>query len=462
MQRVNTPLWDHQVETIERFVDQDSVLCAWEMGTGKTLFAIERTLQLECVPTLVVAPLSTHDSWLKAWEIEAPHLRVKAINPKKRKDFFDGKHHVYIMHYEALRLMPELVKQFDHAIFDECHRLKNRNSKQTKAAKKLKVPFLTDMSGSPVTDRPQDIWSVLNHLYPREYSSYWRFFHNMTNSEQPIITDENGKVAQAQYWVTYGPTELWMTNGLADIEPFYSRVLAKDCPDLHYARRPIMETTIHVDLTPKMRRAYKEMHDEMITWVKAQDGDHPLVAPVLIAKLQRLQQLAMATIEYDEVREAYAMVLPSPKIEAVVQLIADNEAEPIVVFSQFKTPLKLLQRTLQKAGIPAVMFTGDEDHYQRADNKKLFMEGKAHVFLATIGAGGEGVDGLQSVCRTGIFLDLDWSPMRNDQAIARLQRAGQERTVHIITIQANGTIDRDRKEKIELKKKWVLQTLGDI
>ena len=237
MQLVNTTLWDHQTSAIERFTDEDQFLCGWEMGTGKTLFSIERDLRFRLShgikQTLVVAPLATHDGWKRAWKSEAPNLTVRSIDPKKRKFFYNEDAHVHIIHYEALRLMPELAGLFEHGIFDECHRLKNRNSAQTVAAKRLGIDLLTDMSGSPVTDRPHDFWSILNHLKRSEFRSFWRFFHRMTISERPlVINPKNGKLEPAKYWVTEGPSQRWIEEGLPSIAYFYDRVLARECLDL--------------------------------------------------------------------------------------------------------------------------------------------------------------------------------------------------------------------------------------
>ncbi len=480
-QLVKTPLWEHQRDTLEYFAEQEQVLCAWDMGTGKTLFAIERDARIrETVRvgrnkdsgrkfrTLVVAPLSTHKQWKNAFESELPGIKVKQINPKDRTAFLMGDYDVWVMHYEAVRIMWVELKahMFDHGIFDECHRLKNRKTQQTQAVKKLKIPLLTDMSGSPVTDRPQDIWSILHHLKPKEYTSYWTFFHNMTNSERPWINTKGGKRMQAQYWVTHGPSERWLTNGLDDIEEYYSRILIDQCIDLP----ELVHTTINVDLTPKMRKAYAEMHDEMITWVREMgedEEDHPLAAPAIISRMTRLQQLAMATIEYNPTTEKYRMVAPSPKLDAVVERIRDNDGDKFLVFSQWKHPLLLLRSMLEKQkGLPApinpCMFTGDETGPLRENSKKRFIEGDSRVMLATIDAGGEGVDGLQHVCNNVIFLDRSWTPTKNDQAIARLRRGGQTKPVNVIDVVSTGTVDIIRNQKIELKKQWVMQTLGDI
>lgn len=465
MQLIKSPLWEHQLEAVNRLSDEDRILCAWEMGTGKTMFSIERDLRMRLAQglkkTLVVAPLATHKGWADTFAREAPNLSVARINPKKRQGLLAQDADVTIVHYEVLRLMPELINLFEHGIFDECHRLKSRSTAQTKAAKKLKIPVLTDMSGSPITNKPQDIWSILNHLYPKNYSSYWRFFHQMTDSERPMVT-ENGQVKQAQYWVTHGPSNLWKTNGLDEIDPFYDRRLARDCPDLDYARRPVLETTLNVDLDPKMLKQYKEMKKEMITWIDSQDDlEAPLIAPIVLTKYQKLQQLSTATLKM--VGDKTTMVAPAPKIQAVLDLAQDT-GKPLVVFDPWTSPLKLLKEMGERprTNIKVGLYTGQQNAKQRERVLQEFKDGSIQILAMTHGAGGEGIDGLQHVCNTVVFLDRDWSPFVNDQAIARINRAGQEQTVNVIDVLANGTLNAKRNEDINYKKTAILETLGDI
>lgn len=459
-----TPLWDHQAEALQQYQEELQMLCAWEMGTGKTLFALARDQimreQEGISHTLIVAPLSTHRQWAIAIRKETG-LTVSVINPKNRRSFLDNKAYYHIMHYEALRLEVDELRDFKFhaAIFDECHRLKNRSTKQTKAAKRLKIPFLTDMSGSPVTDKPQDVWSILNHLKPKDYKSFWRFFHTMVDADREYNPSTRG-----HYWKSKGPSEAWLTNGLDAIDPFYSRIKIDDCFDIP----GIVNTRIDVPLAPGMRKQYNEMKKEMLIWIQELGtGDEvPLAAPAVIAKLTRLQQLAMGTLALDPVSEKYKMTMPAPKIAAIVDLINDNDDQKFLVFSQWRLPLLLLKDQLAKQkgerAVDVAMFTGNETGPLREKSKQEFISGNARVLLATIGAGGEGVDGLQHVCNNVIFLDRSWTPTANDQAIARLRRGGQTKPVNVIDVVSTDTIDQERLTQIELKKKWVLQTLGDI
>jgi len=433
------------------------------MGTGKTLFAVERDLRLRRDaaeyfagrPTLVVAPLNTHDSWVSAFRRESD-LRVKRINRKKREQFVgrDGKYintaDVFILHYDVLRLMPELRGRFGHIIFDECHQLQNRKAKRTKAAKQMGAPLLTDMSGSVFTTNPDNIWSILNHLKPKSFSSYWRFFDKNILWRQPF---------GQRYKEILGPAPAWTEETLPSIRGFYSRVTKEEAlPNLP----PKVYNTLYVDLEPRQRQMYDEMKRDMLTWIDdpKTDEESPLFAKAAIAKLSRLQMMCLGTPYFDE-KNRVMLQDPSPKVDALMEHLEANPDEQFVVFSQYKGPLRICGDRFRGEGITYGRFTGDDADKVRIRAKLGFIEGKNRALLCTIGSGGVGVDGLQHASCNVVFLDRAWSPTINDQAEDRLHRGGQTRHVNITDILARNTIDFQRLEKIEMKRSWLKTMLGD-
>jgi SNF2 family DNA or RNA helicase len=96
-----------------------------------------------------------------------------------------------------------------------------------------------------------------------------------------------------------------------------------------------------------------------------------------------------------------------------MELLAEAPEEQFVIFSQFKGSIRLLQRRLDDAGISVSVFTGDVSTDARRRSLDSFRTGASRVFAATIGAGGEGIDGLQRAS-TVIFIDRSWSPAPND------------------------------------------------
>jgi len=450
---VLSELFPFQREDVEKLINHRGGLIANEMGTGKTYEGIARDLIIRenntewpHLRTLIIAPTTVLASWEEHLE-ELTTLKYVRVDPKNRKgsfvEFVQSEADVFLVHWEALRLMPELLDIYwVHVIADECHRAKNRKAQQTRALKKVKGAFKTAMSGTPVVNRPDELWSVLNWLYPQDYKAFWTFYRTYVDYE---IGYPHG------YHIVKGPKNVAQLQ--AKIEPFTTRRLKEDVlpelPDKYY-------TNIWVELDPKQRRAYNEMKSEMVAWI-GQHEDQPLVAPVVIAQLIRLQQFALAYASPQG--EGLMLDEPSSKLDALMQIIDDNPEEQIVVFSQFKQILRLLEARLHKLGVPFCALTGDVPQGERGDLVRRFQSGEDRIFIGTIAAGGVGIT--LTASSTVVFLDRSWSPALNQQAEDRLHRIGQKDAVQVIDIMARNTVDLGRKQKLALKWSWIRELLGD-
>jgi SNF2 family DNA or RNA helicase len=442
-------LFDFQREDFEKLRPCDNVLVGNEMGTGKTLEAIALDLYRRDGrfgdKTLVVAPLTALPVWQEHLENYATGRRhIRMIDPKNRNALLAVKADYYLVHYEALRLMPELQKvEWLHIIADECHRMKNRKAQQTRALKAIKGRYKTAMSGTPVVNVPHEFWSVLNWLYPQTFRSYWKFYAEYVDYEI--------QYPQGYHKVTGPKNEKRL---LEQIKPFYVRRLKKDVlkdlPDKYYTKH-------WVELYPKQRKAYDQMRKDLIAWV----GEHqetPLFARAVVAQLVRLQQFAVA---YADVGSdgVVALAEPSSKLDALMEILEDNPDEQVVVFSQFKKLVRLLESRLQKEGVPYVTLTGDTNQNERGRNVVQFQTGRARVFVGTIAAGGVGIT--LHAASTVVFLDRSWSPALNGQAEDRLHRIGQKSAVQVIDLMAKDTVDLGRHQRLEVKLDWIRRLLGD-
>lgn len=446
-------LFPFQREAVEKLWKLKSVLIGDDMGLGKTHEAIAIDLARRAefpnykMKTLIVCPLAMVSTWTRAWFQWTTDLNILPINNKDRSHFIDelsqDNYDVFIMHWPALRLMPELsdVKWF-HVIADEAHALQNRNSKQTKSLKALPAGYKSALTGTPAFDKPDDLWSILNWLYPRYWSSYWQYYNDHImydnfNGYKTIIGVNN-------------PEKLQM-----EMEPFYIRRrktdVLTDLPEKYY-------TEIRVDLHPQQMRAYKSMKENMLAWI----GEHEheaVVAPVIIAQLTRLQQFACAYGEWNEEKGKMFLAEPSSKLDAVMEVIDSANGAQIVVFSQYAQVIKLLATRLEKKGITVGKFIGETPADERARIISGFQEGKIQVFAGTISAGGVGIT--LTAASTVIFTDRSWSNALNLQAEDRLHRIGQKSAVQVIDIIANDTIDRARIKVIQQKWSWIKRLIGD-
>lgn len=493
-------LFDFQLSTVLKLKDVRGALIGHDMGTGKTVTAIaldskKRDKFEHPAKTLVVCPLAVVKTWENHFRTWAPHLKVASIDNKNRKPFMEAVegtfknafgigYDVFIIHYAAVRLEPELARYpWFHVIADEVHALQDRKSAQTKAVKKLQAFYKTGLSGTPVFHKPDDLWSILNWLYPKYWTSYWNYFKRFIK------------------WVEYdGYRTVIGVQNEEELQKimagFFSRVkkrdVLKDLPDKYYS-------TIKTKMHPKQEKAYKQMKKDMLAWVGEHENE-PINAPVVLAQLTRLQQFASAYAEVKRevkrkrncedckewaetilvngltdklsdlveiqqkgclghVDEHVVLSEPSCKIDAVIEKIQESD-EPIVVFSQFAQMAKLLKARCDSLGIPCGLYTGSVPKEERDKVVEDFQEGKLKVFAGSIKAGGMGLTLTKS--SNVIILNRDWVESLNEQAIDRVDRIGQKNAIHVIDIVTEGSVDEERNLGIALDWQVIKKLLGEL
>jgi SNF2 family DNA or RNA helicase len=451
-------LYSFQVEGVDHLKGMRARLIGDEMGIGKTYEAIALDVANRANPaegaksftrTLVVCPLSMVDTWREKWTELVPGRKVVTCDPKNRHEFetalLNNQHTVFICHWEALRLLPTLGKiTFFHVIADECHRAKNRKAQQTRALKAVKTFYKTAMSGTPADNKPQDLWSILNWLWPTKYTAYWKFYKAFIKYEVQYPQGYHKIIGVQNMEILHAEMKPWYIRRL-------KRDVLKDLPDKYY-------TDLWVDLAPKQRVAYDQMKKDLIAWVGEHENE-PLVAPVVIAQLIRLQQFAAGYMQYDKESGKWMMSEPSAKLDALMELLEDHPDEQFVVFDNFKGPITLLARRLEAANVSYRVLTGDTKQEDRGRAVQDFQEGRARIFLGTIAAGGVGIS--LTAASTVVFLNRNWSPALNLQAEDRPHRIGQKNAVQVIDIIARNTVDLGKRQRVVQKWSWIRSILGD-
>jgi SNF2 family DNA or RNA helicase len=494
------PLFPYQQEALDKLKSKRARLIGDDMGLGKTYegIAIDQANRAgdgnEKVPasalrnakTLIICPKSV----ISVWDEHCMDLTdedVYVIDAKNRHIFvraaLDPKAHGYfIIHWDALRLEPDLAKvTWFHIMADEVHRAKNRKAQSTRALKKLPTWYKTGLSGTPADNKPQDIWSILNWLWPGYYTSYWTFVKDYMVA-MPVL-DKNGEDTG---YSTYEVVEDALPHLRRQMEPWFIRRLKTevltDLPDKYYKR-------VWVDLSPKQRKAYDTMKKVAVVWAEDHADEiaagDPIIANAVVAQLIRLQQYADGYLiprldaqgeqAYKFVHKGhkrnqpctekcgdkpiYDMTDPSAKLDTLMDLLEDREGEQVVVFSQFKSAINLLATRLEAKKIPYGLLTGDIGQADRALNIQEFQSGRSRVFAGTIAAGGVGIT--LTAASTVIFIDRAWSPAYNLQAEDRLHRIGQENAVEVIDLMAKNTVDLGKAQQLSKKWEWIQKLLGD-
>ena len=360
-----------------------------------------------------------------------------------------------------------MSKHWDAIFVDEAHRIKNPDSQWTRNIKKLKSAHKFVMTGTGFVNNPAEIWSLLDWLYSGRKNSphaeivggtgYWAFRDYFCDQDfvggyKKIVGIKPNKEDEFK--------ELVRRVGIR-------RTMIECFPDI---KEPI-ETVVPVELSP----AQQKMYDGIVKYLSALDAQGvPLHSPTVLSALTRLRQISVATPkvlrdEWDEKEDRRVIEVeltePSSKLDAAMEIIESLEwdserKDQVVVFSCFRQPLSLLKTRLEKAGISYLHLTADMTETQRYDLwHEKWWTGDYQVFLCTLGVGSESIN--LSKAHRAIFLDQDWSPAKNKQAIGRIYRPGQTGASQLIYIRAEGTVDYRVLGTVEEKGGWFKTIFGD-
>lgn len=422
----------YQNEAIDFMLDAERVILADPPGVGKTATAAVWAAETGRLKTLFVVPRAVRLHWQR--EIERWIGEGAVIydgTSKQREKILAAKPEWVITHYERFRIDYEsfMDEGFATIVFDEAHRLKNRKAQVTKAAYKVtrRVPSVALLTGTPILNRAEELWSLLHILAPKTYTSFWRWA-----GEHFDVTQEwlSGRMVYRVGELREGHAETLRDANAGILLQRPIEQLLPDLPD-------VQESVIEVELGPAERREYDRL--VKFGWADLPDGT-VLSASNVLALSTRLRQFTSDwTALCDGIDELGS---PSAKVAAAVEVITDLEPEQVVVLTAFKHTARAVGRALGKAGISTRLHTGDQPSKFREAALRDFQRGDARVIIGTIATMGEGVDGLQCA-RHILFMDRDWTPARNEQALGRVRRSGQTATKVVAwRIVARDTIDQ--------------------
>ncbi len=410
-----------------------------DMGLGKTVQVLamlaERVGRADA-PSLVVAPRSLIFNWRQEAQRFAPHLRVlDQSGPDRQRDTAHLREYDLVLTtYGTLRSDAGLFKDycFDYAILDEAQTIKNATTQGAKAARLLRARRRLALSGTPIENRLDDLWSLFEFLNPGMLGSA-AVFRTMSNSADKAPSAANGAsgdVASDNDDVAHGRKLIARA-----LRPFILRrtkhQVAGDLPAK-------VEQTLHCELEPPQRKLYDELRDHYraaLLQRVAKVGMKRSKIQVLEALL-RLRQAACHPGLIDKTR----LDAPSAKLDALRRQLTEVLAEghKALVFSQFTSLLSILRTDLDARGVCYEYLDGKtRDRQQRVE--RFHADPACSLFLISLKAGGLGLNltGADYV----FLLDPWWNPAVEAQAVDRAHRIGQSRTVFAYRLIAKGTVE---------------------
>ena len=380
-----------------------------DMGLGKTLQAL-------CAVrgrTLVVAPTSVLFNWAEEIERFRPGLRASLYHGPGRA--LDPSADVTLTSYAILRLDAELLQRerWETAILDEAQTIKNPDSQVARAAHALDAGFRVTLSGTPVENRLEELWSQLHFTNPGLLGSREDFAER---TARPIEAGDESAAARLR----------------ERIRPFVLRRLKREvAPELP----PRSDVVLHAVLSDAERALYDAVRAATREEVVARLGGGGSVIAALEALL-RLRQAAC----HPGLVPGGPQAESSAKLELLLEFLEDAVADghKALVFSQWTSLLDRVEPVLTRAGIPFTRLDGSTRD-RGAVVERFQSESGPPVLLISLGAGGLG---LNLTAADHVFiLDPWWNPAVEEQAADRAHRIGQERPVMVYRLVAKDTIE---------------------
>lgn len=495
-------LYSFQRIGVEWLIKAGSGLLGDEMGTGKTVQVLTamRILQEEMgqltLPALVVAPNSVKINWAKeaaVWfpmatpyvltgtaTVKAKLLAAAAKDPTALvvTNFESTFRLSRLAGYGSIRLArcKECDKQygldikpaacevhprplnaipFRTVVVDEAHRIKDPKAKQTRATWALgSAPSVTRrwaLTGTPLANDPSDLWSLGRFFAPDEYPTKSKFvdryclqaWNNHGGLEVVGINPEH----RDEFYRIFDPRFRRMPKAL---------VLQQLPPKIRQTRL--------VEMTPKQKKAYDEVHARLVT--RLADGS-VLVAKSDLSAQIRLLQLASSycTVEYVDPEDPSTWLVhlaePSPKVDELMVVLDELGDRQVVVAAEQRKLIELAVKRLEKAGISYGLITGAVDAYDRQRALERFQSGQLRVLLFTLKAGGTGLT--MTAADTMIRMQRSWSMIDNMQGEDRVHRIGSEihEAINIIDIVTQDTVEEVQIERLYEKSRRLQEITRD-
>ncbi len=369
------------VDWLDAMLNQSlNVILADEMGLGKTVQILallaRRRRREDKDPVLLICPASLVENWRREAERFVPQL--KTIAPGEDREQVWKKAYNYdllIISYAVARLDHQMLRKirFDSVILDEAQHIKNPDTANSQSCKALKCRHRVVLTGTPLENSAEDLWSIFDFLQPGFLGSFNAFrkrYQNIAND--PVLQQDLA----------------------ARVAPFVKRrtknQVAQDLPEK-------IEQVIYCEMPPEQRSFYNELLSEgkkKLSKLLSEGKNKPENRFEILTLLLRLRQICCHPALLDGGSSSHdGGAIPSAKFELLKELVLQqiDSNHKILIFSQFTSLLAVIKEWLESIKIPFCYLDGSTRN--RQDKVDQFNNSpEIPVFLLSLKAGGTGLN----------------------------------------------------------------------
>lgn len=406
---------------------QGNLLLADDMGLGKTLQALA-FLQLnpEKRPVIIVMPASVKFNWLAECEKWLPFPKAQILQGTDTTVPITGE--IILINYDIVKYWEEKLKAIKAKvlILDECHYIKNSAAQRTKALKRLAkvIPCKIPMSGTPIENRPMEIFNALNMIDPQRFSSMFEF------GKKYCAGKHNG-----YGWDFTGASNLYELHNILKENHLMIRRLKKDVlPELPE------KTLSYMPMELNNYKEYRQAHNSLIEYLTETKGKE---AAIKASKAEQLAQI-----------EVLKSIAAKGKLDDCIEIVRDviDSGKKIAVFANHTFVIEAFMQAFPNI---AVKIDGSVPTDKRHEIATRFQtDDTVRLFVGNIKAAAEGIT--LTAADTMMVVELPWTPGKLKQVIDRLVRIGQTRGVMVMLPIVAGTIEEKIAKLLQTKEQFAL------
>jgi len=404
-----------------------SGVLADDMGLGKTLQAIAGITQFKKEHpdsiSIIICPTSLVYNWKEEFLKFNKHLRTLPVDgtPTQRKRLLNDikDFDVIITSYSLLQKDIEFYKQFPfgYCILDEAQAIKNRGTRNAKSVKMLQAVHRLILTGTPIENSLDELWSLFDFLMPGLLSTYERFLEKYIRNPN-TSSGNNLDVLRRK------------------ISPFILRRMKKDVLSELPAVSEIIYRCHLSEIQQELYQSYAKSAREELSHLVKKEGFEKVQIHVL-ATLTRLKQICCHPAIF---AKETAEIGDSSKYDMLIELLQTlmEGGHKTVIFSQYTRMLSIMRQDLEKRGIRFEYLDGSSKN-RLSIVKKFNEDQNIPVFLVSLKAGGTGLNLVGA--DTVIHYDMWWNPAVENQATDRVHRIGQKNSVSSYKLVTSNTIE---------------------
>lgn len=453
------------VSTIQAYrAGKRGMLNANDMGMGKTvetvviLYVLTKLMELSLGHRPNVLWLTKKSLMQKSSpkEVKRWNPECSVVTPATAKNLQDREFYlemyeytgadIFMANYEFVRTTPKCLDiKWDIVVIDEVHKLKGGANAtgptkiwETIKNLCLKSRFVLMLSGTPMVNAPEEMWSYLHIFNPEKFPDIKRFRKDFMDYKKAADGILSG--------VLEVKPDLIMKHALK------GQMIRRSAEEVGLQLPELTYEIIELEMTPAQQEAYNMMEKRFFVWLDKNE-DKPLTAMAIVAQLTRLRQINLWPVIDFEIKDENGIgtgnyelldIRESSKIDEAMDII-ENVQQQVVIASTFNEPLFEIERRCKAVGLSAGVIYGGSKLEDGLEEK--FQQGHLDVLLLN-SAMGEGLNLQKNPSAWpggssyGILLDRWWSPMRNDQVVKRIYRQGSNIPVFWYELQNVPSVDQ--------------------